>query len=134
MQKRSCIAVQLGVVLLLMQPPSTHAQEVGPTIGGCPVFPSDNIWNTRIDRLPVDPRSKKYVATIGATEALRADFGSGLHDGAPIGIPFATVPMTQPKVEIRFRNSTPSRMRVTRATPDQSDPAQCAHRGRPTKP
>ena len=90
MQKRSCIAVQLGVVLLLMQPPSTHAQEVGPTIGGCPVFPSDNIWNRRIDRLPVDPRSKKYVATIGATEALRADFGSGLHDGAPIGIPFAT--------------------------------------------
>ncbi len=104
MQKRSCIAVQLGVVLLLMQPPSTHAQEVGPTIGGCPVLPSDNIWNTRIDRLPVDPRSKKYVASIGATEALRADFGSGLHDGAPIGIPFAIVPMTQPKVEIRFRN------------------------------
>lgn len=30
------------------------------------------------------------------------DFGSGLYEGRPIGIPFVTVPGTQPKVPITF--------------------------------
>ena len=29
----------------------------GPMLGGCPVLPADNIWNTRIDSLPVSPMS-----------------------------------------------------------------------------
>src|ERR1700761_5368482 len=28
-----------------------------PTIGTCPVFPADNIWNTPIDQLPVSSNS-----------------------------------------------------------------------------
>ncbi len=80
------------------------AQASGPQIGGCRVFPSDNIWNTRIDGLPVVPRSQHYVESIGAGEGLRADFGSGQYNGAPIGIPFVLVPMKQAKVEIRFQD------------------------------
>ena len=30
------------------------------------------------------------------------DFGSGLYEGRPIGIPFVTVPGTQPKEPITF--------------------------------
>jgi hypothetical protein len=74
----------------------------GPTIAGCPIFPADNIWNTRIDTLPVDPRSGQYVAAIGAALPLKADFGAGLYEGAPSGIPFVVVPPNQRPVPIRF--------------------------------
>jgi hypothetical protein len=77
-----------------------HAQ--APTIGGCPVFPADNIWNTRIDQLPVHPNSSTWVNTIGASAVVHPDFGSGLWDGGPIGIPFVTVPGTQTKYPATF--------------------------------
>lgn len=74
-----------------------------PAIAGCPVFPENNIWNTRIDHLPVAARSHDYVARVGADIQLHPDFGAGLHEGAPIGIPYIVVPMSQPKVAIRFQ-------------------------------
>lgn len=74
----------------------------GPTLAGCPVFPADNIWNIRVDTLPLDPRSGDYLATIGTGTGLHPDFGSGLWDGGPIGIPYVVVPGTQPPVPIGF--------------------------------
>jgi len=76
----------------------------GPTVGGCPVFPADNIWNTAVDNLPVDPHSNQYVASIGADKPLHPDFASATIDGAPIGIPFVVVPAKEPKVPIHFRS------------------------------
>ena len=73
-----------------------------PIIEGCSIFPSNNIWNTRIDNLPVDPNSSTYINTIGADTGLHPDFGSGEWDGGPIGIPYITVPGTQAKVAITF--------------------------------
>ena len=93
-------AVFLGA-LFLVHAPTAIAQS--PTIGGCPVFPPDNIWNTPIDQLPVDSRSRDYVASIGADVHLHPDFGAGLYEGAPMGIPYVLVPMNQPKVAIHFR-------------------------------
>ena len=60
-----------------------------PTVGGCQVFPADNHWNTPIDALPVHPRSTDWVATVGNTARLHADWGNNLADN--FGIPFATV-------------------------------------------
>ena len=74
----------------------------GQTIGGCPVFPADNIWNTRIDQLPGHPSSSTWVATIGPSAGVHADFGAGLWNGGPIGIPFVTVPGTQTKYMASF--------------------------------
>jgi uncharacterized protein (TIGR03437 family) len=74
-----------------------------PQISGCEVFPANNIWNTPVDKLPVDANSAKYVATIGASAPAHPDFGSGLYDGGPIGIPFVAVPGTQPKVAMSFQ-------------------------------
>jgi hypothetical protein len=74
----------------------------GQSVGKCPVFPADNIWNTRIDQLPVHPSSSTWVATIGASGGMHADFGAGLWDGGPIGIPFVTVPGTQTKYTASF--------------------------------
>jgi hypothetical protein len=73
-----------------------------PTDGSCPFFPTDNIWNARIDNLPLDPNSANYINSIGANTHLHADFGSGLWNGGPIGIPFTFVPGTQPMVPISF--------------------------------
>ena len=73
-----------------------------PTIGNCAVLPADNIWNTRIDQLPVHPSSSTWVSTIGASSPLHPDFGSGLYNGGPIGIPYVTVPGTQTKYPATF--------------------------------
>lgn len=89
--------------LLLASTGMSLAQGAPPTVAGCPVFPADNIWNTPVDKLPVDARSKQYVASIGADKPLRADFGAALYEGAPIGIPYIVVPMKEPKVAIHFR-------------------------------
>lgn len=78
---------------------------VGPTIAGCPQFPPDNIWNVRVDTLAIDPNSSLYIGTMGASTGLHADFGAGEWppgSGAPIGIPWTSVPGTQPLVPVTF--------------------------------
>lgn len=67
----------------------------GPTIAGCRVFPPDNPWNTDISSWPVHPSSARYIASIGAGK-LHPDFGD------IYGIPFTTVPGTQPRVPVSF--------------------------------
>ena len=76
-----------------------------PTVAGCPVFPASNVWNRRVDRLPVAPDSGAIIASIGAGAGLHADFGSGLWEGGPIGIPITVVGRAQPKVRVRFEYS-----------------------------
>ncbi len=73
-----------------------------PAIGGCQLFPTDNVWNVPIDTLPVHPSSDAYIATIGAAVGLHADFGAGTWNGGPIGIPFVAVPGDQPLVPVTF--------------------------------
>lgn len=77
------------------------------SVGHCPAFPSDNIWNTPVDRLPLDANSAAYVNTIGASKILHPDFGAGLWNGAPIGIPYVLV-SNQPTVTVRFEYSDES--------------------------
>src|SRR5690349_10745168 len=74
----------------------------GPTIAGCPMFPADNIWNTRVDTLPLDPHSDNYIDAIGRDTGLHPDFGAGLYDGGPIGIPYTVVAGDQPLADITF--------------------------------
>ncbi|MGD1092117.1 MAG: hypothetical protein ABSB35_09005 [Bryobacteraceae bacterium] len=73
-----------------------------PMIAGCPVFPPDNIWNTPVDKLPVDPHSSAYIQSIGEDKPVHPDFGSGTYQGAPMGIPFTVVPGNQKHVRIIF--------------------------------
>ena len=79
-----------------------------PGAPACPVFPRDSAWNQRVDGLPVAPGSAAMVRRIGAGDPLHPDFGSGLYEGRPIGIPFTTVGGTQPKVPVRFDYSDES--------------------------
>ncbi len=73
-----------------------------PTIGGCSLFPADNIWNTRIDGLSVHARSADWIDSIGRTRPFHMDFGSGTWDGGPIGIPYNVVDAGLPGVTFDF--------------------------------
>ena len=68
----------------------------------CSVFPKSNPWNQRVDSLPVAGNSAQIVNSIGAGTGLHADFGSGLWEGAPIGIPITVVGRRQPKSRVSF--------------------------------
>ena len=58
----------------------------GPMFEGCPVFPADNVWNTRIDQLPVSPLSQTYIDNIGPLHNLHPDFGKEFLSGIPITV------------------------------------------------
>ena len=81
----------------------------GPTVGGCPVFPADNPWNTPVAGAPVLGRSDQMIAAIQARggDFPHPDFGGG----GRYGIPYAVVPEEQPLVPIAYR-----------AYGDESDP------------
>ena len=66
------------------------------------VFPADNPWNLDISSMPADPYNNQIIAGFSAS-TLKADFGSGLWDNAPIGIPFVVVCGSQPKIPVTFR-------------------------------
>ncbi len=74
----------------------------GASLNGAVPFPADNAWNTNISLAPVDPNSDNLIASIGLTRGLHPDFGSGLYDGAPIGIPYVVVGASQAMVPVDF--------------------------------
>jgi hypothetical protein len=80
-----------------------------PALGGCPVLPASNVWNQRVDTLPVESDSAQLIASIGLGSGVHADFGSGLYDGSSIGIPYVVVNgKTTPKSRVKFDYSDES--------------------------
>jgi hypothetical protein len=81
--------------------PSPAKPPVGTSLGGCPNLPAGNVWHADVSGLPAHTRSARYVAAIGAGGAVKADFGAGLWEGGPIGIPI-TYAAGAAKVAVRF--------------------------------
>ena len=79
-----------------------------PQAPGCPVFPRDNAWNQRVDRLPVEPGSDALIRSIGAGAGLHPDFGSGTWEGSRIGIPITVVGAAQKKARVSFEYANES--------------------------
>jgi hypothetical protein len=73
-----------------------------PSARHCPIFPRSSQWNQRADKLPLLSNSTAMVAAVGASRSSHADFGSGLYNGGPIGIPYTTVPKGQKRVHVSF--------------------------------
>ena len=93
-----------AVARMAAQPaPSDPASAAASPAGTCPIFPADNVWHADVSRLPVLANSATLVASIGASAAVHADFGSGSWDGGPIGIPVTTVPAGQAAVPVSFQ-------------------------------
>jgi hypothetical protein len=70
----------------------------GPREYSCPILPASNPINQDISHAPVDPNSAQYIAAIGASGHLHADFGSN----PSYGIPYTVVGPHQPRVPISF--------------------------------
>jgi hypothetical protein len=108
-------------------PPSPYGSMQGADLGpgaslkGAIPFPANNPWNTDISAAPLDPNSDALIASIGLNTGLHPDFGSGLYQGAYIGIPYVVVAGSQPKVPMVFGiyddGSPPMTMK---ATPDRT--------------
>ena len=70
------------------------------------IFPTNNAWNTDISQSTIDPFNTQIITALGGY-SIKADFGSGLWEGAPIGIPYVVVCGSQTKYPVTFRaNST----------------------------
>jgi hypothetical protein len=69
-----------------------------PGIPDCSVFPGSNVWNRRVDGLPVRTDSATLAATIGLTRRLHMDFGSY----AGYGIPYNVVDASTPRRTVVF--------------------------------
>jgi hypothetical protein len=93
------IALAAAVVAVA---PGASAQRL-PRAPRCPVLPSSNRFNERVDKLPAASNSATLVSSIGLGSSAHADFGSGTYDGGPIGIPFTVVRRTQHRVPVSFQ-------------------------------
>jgi hypothetical protein len=67
----------------------------------CSLFPANNPWNQRVDRLPVASNSATLIASIGLDRPVHPDFGT-VYNGAPNGIPFAIVSKHTRRVPVGF--------------------------------
>ena len=93
----------LGAVLV----PGLGSAHPVPGAANCPIFPSNNPWNQRVDQLPVASDSARLIAVIGAGTPVHPDFGT-VWDGAPNGIPITIVSSRTPRVHVSFDYSDES--------------------------
>jgi hypothetical protein len=103
--RRLAFVLACASVALLPGLGSAHPLPGAP---GCPVFPANNPWNQRVDRLPVARNSARLITSIGLTDPVHPDFGSGLYNGEPIGIPYAVVSRRTPRVPVSFQYGSES--------------------------
>jgi hypothetical protein len=87
----SLLAGLFAATLLAAPAPASTARR-------CPIFPASNPINREIAHAPVNPNSADYIASIGASLHLHADFGAN----PAYGIPYTVVGPRQPKVPIDF--------------------------------
>lgn len=92
------IALLLPLLVLV---PATGVAAGPPTLPGarnCPIFPANNPWNERVDRLPVAAGSNATITAIGADVPVHADFGSS----AGYGIPYTVVAHSTKGTHVSF--------------------------------
>jgi hypothetical protein len=98
---RTAVALA-SVALLAVGAASASAPPRLAQAPACPLFPASSPWNQRVDKLPVAADTDRLVASIGLDDHMHADFGSGLWEGGPIGIPITVVRGTQAKTRVSF--------------------------------
>jgi hypothetical protein len=97
----------LAACLLALSGASAQALRL-PSAPKCPVFPASSPWNQRVDTLPVAGDSDAIVGSIGVDDHMHADFGSGVWDGGPIGIPITVVGRKTPRSRVSFEYASES--------------------------
>ncbi len=86
-------------------PTPTRGPTPGPTaapippLSACAVFPSSNVWNRRVDALPVAANSATMIGAIGLDASLHPDFSAA----GGYGIPFNVVGSSTPRSKVSFQ-------------------------------
>jgi hypothetical protein len=75
-------------------------------LGACTVLPKTNVWNRRVDSLPIHPSSATLMNRMGLTRYVHPDFGTYAGYGIPVNVVSALTP----------------RSAVTFTWPSESDP------------
>ena len=99
MRKRLAFTV---LCLAVATPASLVSAHPLPGAPGCEIFPPNNPWNQRVDRLPVARDSARLISSIGSDTTLHPDFGT-VYNGAPNGIPFAVVSRHTRRAPVHFQ-------------------------------
>ncbi|MFN8518252.1 MAG: hypothetical protein U0667_02435 [Chloroflexota bacterium] len=92
------LALVSSLVLVGGAPSAAAAVRV-PGAPSCRVFPAGNVWNQRVDTLPVRADSDVLAASIGLDRYLHPDFGS--YSG--YGIPYNVVSKSTRRSSVTFR-------------------------------
>ena len=95
--------IQVGVIAVLALATSASAA-TAPRLPGapkCPLFPASNVWNKRVDKLPVAANSQAVLSTIGLDVGLHPDFGT-VWDGHPNGIPYTIAGKKTKRYRVHF--------------------------------
>jgi hypothetical protein len=92
--RRRSWSLALVVAGLLAASPAPASAVTLAGAPGCTVFPSTNVWNKRVDSLPVRSDSETLKRSIGLDSYLHPDFGSYQGYGIPINIVSASTPRT----------------------------------------
>lgn len=79
-------------------PKPTAAPAPIPPLSACPIFPSSNVWNRRVDGLPVASNSDAMIAAIGLGSSLHPDFSAA----GGYGIPFNIVGTATARSKVAF--------------------------------
>ena len=101
---RVVVAVAVtGTAALAFGAARTQAMPL-PSAPNCEIFPATNVWNKRVDSLPVAADSAAMIDAIGRNAPVHPDFGSF----AGYGIPVNVVPGSQPTRKVRFQYASES--------------------------
>lgn len=104
--RRLALVLACSAGLLL---PQTAAASPLPSASNCPIFPADNVWNKRVDTLPVAANSATMMRSIGIDAYLHPDFSSTAWNGGKgYGIPYNVVSSSTPKYTVKFQYASQS--------------------------
>ena len=74
-----------------------------PQASACRIFPNDNVWHSRVDRLPVHNRSRQWIRSMGGRgQRLHPDFGPSDDPEHPYGIPYNIVDAAHEEHHVDF--------------------------------
>ena len=104
------VRLLFGLFLLPVSIPSPAAGAPPPGVS-CPIFPSDNVWHSKVTKLKVHKRSKQWIRAMGGrSQLLHPDFGPSEDPQHPYGIPYNVVDSSFADHQVDFYY------------PDESDP------------
>jgi len=105
----SVVAVDSAAVAT--RAPSLVTRATGTILPGttCPVFPSDDVWNTSITSLPVDSHSAQWLASMDSSSTnLHPDYGPSGDPRSPYGIPWSIVSAHSVFTKVSFQYASES--------------------------